>query len=316
MRLTVAARRADETVWPSHVSRSRRWRRSSRPPPATTAIRCCRASCSRPWRASCPPTATSRGCATSRITMPSGRSPSAPTENEPSEGLVAADALLTRVLLDGTRTFEPGVAELRASTIVAPGASVGAAPIEVGSSRLGALGAIRADGAAARADPARPARARGEHARPDARRDRGPRGARADVRARAPAGVDDDRQHDGGRRAARPRAGRGRRAPHGIVAVRGDPARRALPHPARGDGRRCDRDDRRSRLRDARAAPRRVRAGPALARRAVPPPLAARPALAARAAHPRRACAGARPGAPRRPRLPARGADGRGRASS
>jgi HD-GYP domain-containing protein (c-di-GMP phosphodiesterase class II) len=63
-----------------------------------------------------------------------------------SEGLVAADPLLTRVLLDGPRAFAPGASEPRASGLVDAASSVAAAPIEIGSTRLGALGAIHADG--------------------------------------------------------------------------------------------------------------------------------------------------------------------------
>jgi HD-GYP domain-containing protein (c-di-GMP phosphodiesterase class II) len=63
-----------------------------------------------------------------------------------SEGLVAADPLLTRVLLDGAHSFEPGAPELRGCALVETSASVAAAPVEVGSTRLGALGVIRNEG--------------------------------------------------------------------------------------------------------------------------------------------------------------------------
>jgi HD-GYP domain-containing protein (c-di-GMP phosphodiesterase class II) len=65
-----------------------------------------------------------------------------------ADGLVAADTLLTRVLLDGAGSFAPGSAELRGSLLVEATSSVAVAPIEIGSSRLGALGAIRSDGSA------------------------------------------------------------------------------------------------------------------------------------------------------------------------
>lgn len=66
-----------------------------------------------------------------------------------SEGLVAADPLLTRVLIDGACSFEPGAAELRGCALVDAGASVAAAPVEVGSTRLGALAVIRGEGSQA-----------------------------------------------------------------------------------------------------------------------------------------------------------------------
>ncbi len=62
------------------------------------------------------------------------------------EGLVAADPLLTSVLLDGARSYAPGDPALRGGLLVDPSASVAAAPLELGSSRLGALAAIHTDG--------------------------------------------------------------------------------------------------------------------------------------------------------------------------
>jgi HD-GYP domain-containing protein (c-di-GMP phosphodiesterase class II) len=62
------------------------------------------------------------------------------------DGLVAADPLLTRVLLDGTQSFAPGDPGLRGCPLLDASWSVAAAPIEIGSTRLGALGAIRSDG--------------------------------------------------------------------------------------------------------------------------------------------------------------------------
>jgi HD-GYP domain-containing protein (c-di-GMP phosphodiesterase class II) len=63
-----------------------------------------------------------------------------------AEGLVASDPLLTRVLLGGPRTFAPGDAELRGCPVLDPVISIVAAPIEIGSARLGALGALHRDG--------------------------------------------------------------------------------------------------------------------------------------------------------------------------
>jgi HD-GYP domain-containing protein (c-di-GMP phosphodiesterase class II) len=62
------------------------------------------------------------------------------------EGLVASDPLLTRILLDGARSFEPDSPELRGSALVPGSAHVAAAPVELGSARFGALAAIRTDG--------------------------------------------------------------------------------------------------------------------------------------------------------------------------
>ncbi|MEO9174943.1 MAG: GAF domain-containing protein, partial [Gaiellales bacterium] len=64
------------------------------------------------------------------------------------EGLVAADPLLTRVLLDGARSFEPDASELRGSSLAPDGAHVVAAPVELGSAPLGALAVFRCDGTA------------------------------------------------------------------------------------------------------------------------------------------------------------------------
>ena len=64
-------------------------------------------------------------------------------EEHATDGLVAGDPLLTRVLLDGLRAFEPGDAELRGCPILdCIATTVTAAPIEVGSTRLGALGVL------------------------------------------------------------------------------------------------------------------------------------------------------------------------------
>jgi HD-GYP domain-containing protein (c-di-GMP phosphodiesterase class II) len=62
------------------------------------------------------------------------------------EGLVAGDPLLARILLAGARSFAPGAPELRGSPLVPRGSSLAAAPVELGSARLGALGVVRADG--------------------------------------------------------------------------------------------------------------------------------------------------------------------------
>jgi HD-GYP domain-containing protein (c-di-GMP phosphodiesterase class II) len=62
------------------------------------------------------------------------------------EGLVAGDPLLTRILLDGARSFEPGAAELRSSALAPSGAGVAAAPVELGSAQLGALAVFHRDG--------------------------------------------------------------------------------------------------------------------------------------------------------------------------
>lgn len=63
-----------------------------------------------------------------------------------TEGLVAADPLLTRILLDGPRSFGPGAADARGCELIESSWSLAAAPVEVGSTRLGALGAIHHDG--------------------------------------------------------------------------------------------------------------------------------------------------------------------------
>jgi HD-GYP domain-containing protein (c-di-GMP phosphodiesterase class II) len=62
------------------------------------------------------------------------------------EGLVAGDPLLTAVVLEGARSFEPGDPALRGSELVSSSSRVAAAPVELGSSRLGALAAVRASG--------------------------------------------------------------------------------------------------------------------------------------------------------------------------
>lgn len=62
------------------------------------------------------------------------------------EGLVAADPLLTGILLGGARSVAAGDGDRRGATSIDSSASVAAAPIEIGSTRLGALAAIHADG--------------------------------------------------------------------------------------------------------------------------------------------------------------------------
>jgi HD-GYP domain-containing protein (c-di-GMP phosphodiesterase class II) len=66
-------------------------------------------------------------------------------EERATDGLVAADPLLTRVLLDGLRSWASGDSELRGSSLVPAGVSVTAAPIAVGTTRLGAIGVFRDD---------------------------------------------------------------------------------------------------------------------------------------------------------------------------
>ena len=256
-----------------HASTSRPWPPCRRPPPVTTATGCCRAWCSQ--RSAPRPRGRPRRLVARRA-RPRCRAHArnAGVGNAPSRASsppIRCSPPCCSTARAPSRRATRSCGEARSST--AP-RSVAAAPLELGSSRLGALAAIHADGRPfTQGDLDLLALAASTLALTlvaiAGREDRERSFERETLLVSTMAGSAMAR-----RRPARARAGRRRSTAHRILTPRRDPAGRADRDAAGRDRRSALADHARPERGAARTAARRLRARSALPRRAVPASLA------------------------------------------